>query len=215
MVGTYGRVAGNRRTSRGYTLVALFIGITIMLVMIAAVLPLASTQARRDQEEELIFRGGQYVEGIRVFRRRQGRYPNSLKEMMEIQPRCLRRLWKDPIRRSEEWGLIFFGTPLGGLTPIGPKGGGPGPAPTPTPRPTPRPTPGWGAPPTQPMGPIIGVYSLSTDKTLRVLWGKTTYDEWKFTEQTMGMVSAQPGPGYGGDTGLGPPGGGGGGPIKK
>ena len=54
-----------------------------VLVLIAAVLPAASTQARREKEDELIFRGRQYAEGIRCFRRRYGRFPTSLKEMLE------------------------------------------------------------------------------------------------------------------------------------
>ena len=61
------------RISRGYTLVALIMGMTIMAVLIAAVLPLASTEAERDKEDELIFRGFQYAEGVRGFRRRYGR----------------------------------------------------------------------------------------------------------------------------------------------
>ena len=78
------------KSSRGYTLVALMIGLTIMAILVAAVLPLASTEAQRDKEDELVFRGFQYAEGVRGFRRRYGRYPNTLKEMYEVRPRTLR-----------------------------------------------------------------------------------------------------------------------------
>lgn len=134
------------------------IGITIMMVMIAAVLPLASTQSQREKEEELIFRGRQYAEGVRTFRRKYGRYPTTLKEMFETRPRTLRKLWKDPVTNANDWSLITMGS----LTPIGPPGGGGstsggtsfggsfgsgsggGKGPTPTPAPTPEPFGGSG-----------------------------------------------------------------------
>ncbi|HQQ79610.1 MAG TPA: PEP-CTERM sorting domain-containing protein [Thermoanaerobaculia bacterium] len=121
---------------------ALIMGMTIMAILIAAVLPLASTEAQRDKEDELIFRGFQYAEGIRTFRRRYGRYPNTLKEMFEVRPRTLRKLWKDPMTNSLDWGLVSVttGAPLPGTTPPRPPGGA-----SPTPVPTAAPTPGFGA----------------------------------------------------------------------
>ena len=76
--------ACSRRGAGGYTLVALLVGMTVASILIASVLPLASAQAQRDKEAELIFRGLQYAEGIRVFRRRFGRYPSSLGERAEV-----------------------------------------------------------------------------------------------------------------------------------
>ena len=114
-----------KRAARGYTLVAMMVGITILMVMIAAVLPLISTQVQREKEEELIFRGRQYAEGIRCFRRRYGRYPTSLQEMLDARPRTLRKLWKDPITNTKQWGLVsaVAGAPMPGTTP---PPGGPG-----------------------------------------------------------------------------------------
>lgn len=91
---TADRAAKRRGRGGGYTLVALLVGMTVASILIAAVLPLASAQAQREKEAELIFRGLQYAEGIRVFRRRFGRYPNSLTELLEVKPRSVRRLWK-------------------------------------------------------------------------------------------------------------------------
>lgn len=106
------------KSARGYTLVAMMVGITIMMVMIAAVLPLASTESKRDREAELVFRGRQYAEGVRVFHRRYARYPNTLKEMIDARPRTLRKLWKDPVTRSDKWGIISatLGAPIPGQT---------------------------------------------------------------------------------------------------
>lgn len=186
---------------KGYTLVALIVGITIMSILIAAMLPLASTQAQRDKEDELIFRGLQYAEGIRTFRRRYGRYPNSLKEMFELRPRTLRKLWKDPITNSDKWGLVTLmtGAPLPGTASPRPPGGAVAP---PTPVPTPAPTPGFGAPPSLATGPVTGVYSLSKKKAFRLFNGRDVYDEWRFTEQTLlnqgpPLPALPPGPGIG------------------
>lgn len=200
------------RRDRGYTLVALIVGMTIMLVLIAAVLPLASTQIQREKEEELIFRGKQYAEGIRCFRRKYGRYPTTLKEMLQTKPRTLRKLWKDPITNSHDWGIVSLGTftPVDGVPQPGPGGAPPGGGdfggsfggPKPTPAPTPRPGGGSGGGRDEddkgggmlgggplggdaPLMPIMGVHSKSKKKAFRSFMGRDTYDLWHFTEQTL------------------------------
>jgi type II secretory pathway pseudopilin PulG len=186
------------RKSRGYTLVALIIGMTVMSILIAAVLPMASAESQRDREAELIFRGFQYAEGIRTFRKRYGRYPNTLKEMFEVRPRTLRKLWKDPMTNSDKWGLITMaGAPL-----IAPRGAPVSPGGRMAPTPTPAPTPGaLGNPGDAPPGPIMGVYSTSKKKGYRLFSGRENYNEWRFTEQTLltqapgGAPVPQPGPG--------------------
>lgn len=189
-----------KRNRRGYTLVALMVGITVMMIVIAAILPLASAEAQRSKEEELIFRGLQYAEGIRTFRRRYGRYPNSLKEMYEIRPRTLRKLWKDPITNTDDWGLITLtsGAPLPGQPGAG---GAPGSGAVPTPAPTPTKSP-FGNAQAMPSGPISGVYSKSKKKGFRTYDGRDVYNEWRFTEASLGIgpggvnsPGGRPGPG--------------------
>ena len=51
----------------GYNMVILVIAITVLNIVVAAMLPLWSTQIQREKEEELVFRGFQYAEAIRVF----------------------------------------------------------------------------------------------------------------------------------------------------
>ncbi|MBK9373674.1 MAG: type II secretion system protein [Holophagales bacterium] len=206
---------GPRQGRGGYTLVALLVGITVASVLIAAVLPLASAQAQREREAELIFRGLQYAEGIRVFRRRYGRYPNALQELLDVKPRSIRKLWKDPMTKDGAWGTISMaGTPV---TSGGGTGSGLSPRATPTPRPTPTPgpfagtaLPGAGG---AAAGPVMGVYSKSTESGYRLWEGRESYNEWRFTEESLalkpgdGGSSTGPGPGFGG-TGPAPPGGG-------
>ena len=191
---------GARPGRGGYTLVALLVGITVASILIASVLPLASAQAQREREAELIFRGLQYAEGIRIFRRRFGRYPNSLKELMEVKPRSIRKVWKDPMTKDGEWGIItMVGTPVttGGGTSSGLK-----PQPTPSPRPTSPPSPfgppgagGTGLPGVggAPPGPVMGVFSKSTEKGYRLFEGREAYNEWRFTEESLGGKSGKGG----------------------
>jgi type II secretory pathway pseudopilin PulG len=181
-------------------LVALIVGLTVMSILMAAILPMASAEAQRDKEAELIFRGLQYAEGIRNFKKRYGRYPTTLKEMYETHPRTLRKLWKDPMTNSNNWGLItaVAGAPVIGVKPGSAPTGGPmqpTPAPTVAPGAPPPPgaglgafnpggAPGTGGPGGAPPGPISGVYSLSTKKGYRLFQGRENYNEWRFTEQT-------------------------------
>jgi type II secretory pathway pseudopilin PulG len=175
------------RRERGYTLVILLVGMTVMSVLIAAVLPLASAEVQRSKEDELIFRGLQYAEGIRNFRRRYGRYPTSLKEMYNVRPRTLRKLWKDPITDSNDWGLVTqtTGAPAPGQPATGPGAvppGGTGLTPLPTPTPSASATSPFGTPGGTPIGPITGVYSKSKKKAYKIFQGRDVYFDWRFTE---------------------------------
>ena len=198
--GEAGRARRARPAPRGYTLVALMVGLTVMMILIAAVLPSVSAETQRMKEEELIFRGTQYAEGIRIFRRRFGRYPNSLKEMIETKPRTLRKAWKDPMTPDGEWAVIGLLAPVAGASPPGGAGtmSRPTPTPTPTPAASPFGQPGSGGQ----IGPVTGVCSRSTAKGFRLFQGREIYNEWKFTEQTVfGAPSSGPvvpGPGIGG-----------------
>lgn len=189
----------------------------VMFVMIIAVMSIsmgvavqtAEFQMRREREAELIFRGQQYVEAIRLYKVKYGRYPMQLKEIWEAKPRVIRKKWKDPITDSEDWGIIFLGqegrTPgqggrqlagpgatgagAGGARPVGtqvhyddrkPEAGKPGFGGNPQ---VGGPEQGFGAGPAgaeRMMGPIVGVHSKSTDEAIKVYEGHTTYSEWRF-----------------------------------
>ena len=80
--------------------------ILLMLALLAIALveaaPSVAVQVRREQEEELIHRGNQYVRAIRLFYRKFGRYPTSLDELKDTNHlRFLRREYKDPVTGKE------------------------------------------------------------------------------------------------------------------
>ena len=93
----------------GYTLVALVVALAIMSIMMGVAVQTVAFQMQRERETELIFRGRQYVEAIRLFKTKFGRNPMSLKEIWEADPRVIRQDFKDPITDSHNWGLVFVG----------------------------------------------------------------------------------------------------------
>jgi type II secretory pathway pseudopilin PulG len=161
----------------GYTLVVFVMIIAVMAIMMAVAVEIVSFQAQREREAELIFRGQQYVEGIRMYKQKYGRNPMRMKELWEANPRVLRQKWKDPITDSEEWGLVFLGREGRELAVPGGRGRGRRPTPTRTPIFEREREGGDGG---EKVGPIIGVHSLSTDQSIKIYEGRTQYDEWKF-----------------------------------
>lgn len=198
------RLARQRPSEDGYSLVVLVIAVTVLNILVAAMLPLWSTAIKREKEEELIFRGFQYAEAIRVFHQRYQRYPNKLEELLEIKPRCIRQLWKDPMTEDGKWGLIFQNGPQGPLqvqTPApdpegerkgrGGRGEKPGEEEEPQENDDGRPQLGVGKGETVQIGPIIGVRSKSGEKSMLIFYGRERYDEWQFTEMQL-MGHTQP-----------------------
>jgi type II secretory pathway pseudopilin PulG len=172
-----------RRTAAeaGYNLVVLVIAISVMSIMLAAMLPLASTAIRRDKEEELIFRGLQYAEALRVYQIRFQQPPTKLEQLLEVKPRCIRKLWKDPMTDDGKWGILYAGQG----EPLVNQGQGPG-----TSKEEPEKEGGAKKPggkkedPVQ-VGPIVGVYSKSSKKSILIFMGKERYDEWRFTSSML------------------------------
>jgi len=159
----------------GYTLVVLIMAIAVMAIMMTVALQTVQFQMQREREAELIFRGKQYVEAIRLYKQKYGRHPMRMKEIWEANPKVLRRKWTDPITGSEDWGLVFLGQEGRQVGAPRARGGGRQPTPTPTPVFT-RQREGGG----EKVGPIIGVHSLSGEQSIKIYEGRTTYNEWLF-----------------------------------
>jgi type II secretory pathway pseudopilin PulG len=158
----------------GFTLVAMMVMLAILSIMMGVVVQTVTAQMKREKEAELIFRGNQYVEAIRLYRVKYGRFPMSLKEIWKAKPRVIRKKWKDPMTDSWNWGIIYLDT--------GTKVQIPGTTPTPTPEPTPTPSvgTGFGQPPSARLGPIIGVHTTKHEKGFKVYEGHRDYFKWNF-----------------------------------
>jgi type II secretory pathway pseudopilin PulG len=186
----------------------LVMALTVLHIMLAIAVPAWTHFVQREREEEMIFRGLQYAEAIRVFQRRTGRYPNRLEELVEIEPRSIRQLFKDPLGPSGgsgEWGLLVLSAapPPGQRQPGQPAPPGQPPAPGQPPQPPgaqppgsglpPRvgglppnlipvpPRPGKGPHPPRVTGPIMGVYSGATGTAIKSFLGRDSYSQWQFT----------------------------------
>jgi type II secretory pathway pseudopilin PulG len=178
----------------GYTLVVLVMAIAVMAIMMTVALQTVEFQMRREREAELIFRGQQYVEAIRLYKQKYGRHPMRMKELWEANPKVLRRKWTDPMTGSEEWGLVFLGQEGRQVRAPGGQRRGRQPTPTPTPVFT-RDRRGGG----EKVGPIIGVHSLSTEQSIKIYEGRTAYNEWLFVlkEEQQQRRGNRPGGGRG------------------
>ncbi|HMB53772.1 MAG TPA: type II secretion system protein, partial [Thermoanaerobaculia bacterium] len=168
-----------RRGEEGYNLVLLMVIVTALNVLVAAALPSWSAFEQREAEEELIFRGLQYAEAIRVFQARFGRLPVRLEELIEVEPRSIRQLWVDPITGEQNWGLLFG-------DPSNPGNCAPNPADQVDTGLSSGFNNGRGETVTQ--GPICGVYSRADGDAIKTFMGATSYEEWHFT---LGLLVGQ------------------------
>ncbi len=91
----------------GYTILLLMFAVFVMSIGLMIAVPVWQTQIQREKEEELIFRGKQYVEAIRLFqRKRPGAFPKDFEELIE--EKCLRKLFEDPMSSDGKWNLILM-----------------------------------------------------------------------------------------------------------
>lgn len=197
------------RKAGGYNLVALLVLITVANIAIAAALPTWTQAVKREKEAELVFRGLQYAEAIRVFQQRFGRYPVKLQELIEVSPRCIRQLWKDPFSEEGKWALVLAQQRAGGRRVPGGAGRqaarrrGLGSAGRDREQDleetSPQETiddPGGGRrrPPRAgevvTRGPILGVRSLSDEDSVRTFMGSTKYSEWIFMVDLIPALAA-------------------------
>lgn len=189
-----------RKDERGYAMAALLVGIAILMVFLGMAMPVWNQQAKREKEEELLFRLKQYAHAIALYQRRlPGAQPPTIDVLVE--QRFLRRKYKDPMTGGDfailRVGQVSAGmtTPLPGMTvPMPGSTGGGGTAPAGFGQTT-RPSgpsgsrPGAVGPGTgmggQSIGggPIRGVVSTSTETSLREWKGRTRYDQWEVTPE--------------------------------
>ncbi len=95
-----------KKTS-GYTILLLMFMVFVMSIGLMIAVPVWQTQIQREKEEELIFRGKQYVEAIRLFQRKNpGAFPKDFEELIE--EKCLRKLFEDPMSADGKWNLILL-----------------------------------------------------------------------------------------------------------
>lgn len=156
-----------RNGATGYMVIMLMLAVFTISVGLLVAFPVWETQIRRDKEEELIFRGKQYMQAVGIYLAKYpGRYPSTLEELLD--KKCIRRLYRDPMTRGGEWNVILA-TGAGAarasvsaeapqevlVVPAGRLGG-------------------------IKDARILGVVSSSTDKSIRLFDDQESYDRWLF-----------------------------------
>lgn len=100
------------RAERGAVLIVLMVGVAVAAIALTAAMQVWSTTWRRENEEEIIFRGGQYAQAILAYQKEHGgQYPLVLEDLYKQGPRrfrYIRKLFKDPIAKNGKWGLVYL-----------------------------------------------------------------------------------------------------------
>ena len=178
------------RSERGYAMAALLVALAVMAVLLTVAMPVWKTAAKREKEAELVWRASQYVRAILLFRRK---YANASPPNIDIlvNERFLRKKYKDPMTKDGEFQLVYAsdqqqrpgqvgGQTQGGQNPTGQNPPGQSAA-NPSPSLDPRNRGAVGA------GGIVGVSSKSKEASLRIFNGRSKYNEWVFTPETLGI----------------------------
>ena len=101
----------------GVVLLALLFFVAAMIVATAVALPQLLTQARREKEEEMIWRGEQYVRAIRLYYLKTQKLPTAVEDLTGTRTgvRFLRKPFADPMNGTDgSWRFIYLG-PMGQL----------------------------------------------------------------------------------------------------
>ncbi len=186
---------------QGYTLAGALCLIAVMSIFMALSIPLWQRVKQRENEEELIFRGKEYIEAIARYHQRFHTYPADL-ETLEKQ-KFIRRLYKDPMTKSGKWKIL---TP-NSVVQTGEAGAINDPNQKKERDPDDRnesdnPTGNFGSgdqspgrdenqdekadansdeePETESVGPVVGVASRSKKPSMKVYNGQSTYNKWVF-----------------------------------
>ena len=92
--------------NKGYALLIAIIAVHIFGILLLIARSLWETEFQRDLEEELIFRGNQYVTAIELFQKKNSNLsPQNLEVLVE--KKFLRRRFPDPMSASGEWNIVL------------------------------------------------------------------------------------------------------------
>jgi len=112
------RIRGKNAGQEGYVLVLVVFLLAMLVIMLATATPNILVNGRRDKEEEMIWRGKQYVRGIRLFVRYyqmhggQTKFPTSMEDLTKnkVGIRFMRQEYKDPMNKTDgSWRFIYVG----------------------------------------------------------------------------------------------------------
>ena len=107
------------RGEAGYTVLMVIFFVATLALAATVATPNLLNQGRREREEEMVWRGKQYVRAIRLYYQSNGRFPPTLEELTEPNAagvHFLRKVYADPMNsRDGSWREIYV-APSGQLT---------------------------------------------------------------------------------------------------
>src|SRR3979409_1938185 len=89
----------------------IFMVATMLLLTSAAALRI-DTEGRRERETELVWRGQQYQQAIKLYFRKFGKYPTKVDDLVKQTNgvRFLRKAYTDPMNKEDgSWRFIYVG----------------------------------------------------------------------------------------------------------
>ena len=196
----------------------LLVAMAVMLTLMTVAMPVWRQQARREREEELLFRLKQYAHALALYQRRvPGGSPGTIDDL--VKQRYLRRKYLDPMT-GKDFAILRVGQVSPGMTNPGMNlspdgrsisfrsqaggaqsgsGGGGRTSTTPATAPPGLVQPGvLGGAAGGAVGGIRAVVSTSKDTSIRTWKGRTQYDQWEvaiedITPRFFGQGQQQPG----------------------
>ena len=115
----HGRVLPCRRVQRGFTYFGVLLLVVLIGLMLSAAGEVASQQAQREREAELLFIGHQYRDAIERYFQLNHHYPTHLDDLVSdanggiVVTHYLRKRYRDPMAPDTDW--IVIGATDGGI----------------------------------------------------------------------------------------------------
>ncbi|MGB8494538.1 MAG: hypothetical protein WCE53_09085 [Candidatus Acidiferrum sp.] len=97
---------------RGYALLLVMFFMALLVLTTITVAPNVLTDGRREKEKEMVWRGNQYVRGIRRYYAKTHRFPTEIDDLVKPKTgiRFMRQAYKDPMNDVDgSWRLIYVG----------------------------------------------------------------------------------------------------------
>lgn len=100
-----------RQGNGGFTYLTILLLIVVMGILLGAATEVWHTGMQREKERELLFAGSQFRNAIGLYYLSHRQYPHNLEDLLKdpqyaFTKRYLRRIARDPMTGSNEWGLV-------------------------------------------------------------------------------------------------------------
>ena len=101
-----------QRGQQGWALLMLMFFLAMLLLSMAVAAPTVINDRTREKETEMVWRGKQYVRGIRLYYQKMHRFPVELDDLTKPKTglRFMRQAYKDPMNGADgSWRMIYLG----------------------------------------------------------------------------------------------------------